>query len=112
MGLEGAWVSGGAALDAPDDLLAEQPLGPNQQEQQREHVREPSFDAAADVRSEEHFGKLFRGADDESADDRARNRLESAEDQDRKGLQRDEGQRELHAVARTPQHASDERDET
>ena len=97
--------------DPADDLLAEQPLGPHEQEKERKHVREPAFYAATDIGPEKYLGELFRRTDDEAADDRARNRFEAAEDQHGQCLQRDERQRKLHAVARTPQHARDERDE-
>ena len=97
--------------DPLDALLAEQPLGPHQQEGERQHVREPGLDAAADVRPEIDLGELFRRADDEAADDRAGDRLEAAQDQHRQRLQGDEGQRELHAVARAPHEPRDQRDE-
>ena len=51
-------------------------------------------------------------ADDQSADDGAEHRLEAAEDQHWQRLQRDEGQRELHAVARAPHQAGDQRHES
>jgi hypothetical protein len=35
-------------LNPLDDLLAEQPLRPEQQEDQRNHVGEPALDAAAE----------------------------------------------------------------
>ena len=57
------------------------------------------------------LGQLLGGADDEAADDRAGDRVEAAQDQHRQRLQRDEGQRELHAVARAPDEAGDQRDE-
>src|SRR2546425_2830878 len=107
----------GAALAITSDsnainvLLAEKSLGAEQQEYQRQHVREPTFDAAADMRPEIDLGQLFRRTDDKTADDRSRNRLEAAEDQYRQRLQREKGQRELHPVACAPQHARDQSDE-
>jgi len=51
---------------------------PHQQEKERNHVGKPRFDAAADVGTEVDLGELFARADDESADDRAGDRLEAA----------------------------------
>ena len=63
------------------------------------------------IRAEVDLGELLRRADDQAADDRAGDRLEAAEDQHRQRLQRDERQRELHAVARAPQQPGDQRHE-
>ena len=52
--------------DPLDDLLAEQALRPDQQEQHRQHVGEPGFDAAAQHRPEEHFRQFLAGADDQA----------------------------------------------
>ena len=48
--------------------------------------------------SRTRIGRALRAV----ADDRAGHRFEAAEDQHRQCLERDEGERELHAVARTP----------
>eukprot|EP01022_Parablepharisma_sp_SALTPOND_P036534 TRINITY_DN997_c0_g4_i1.p1 TRINITY_DN997_c0_g4~~TRINITY_DN997_c0_g4_i1.p1 ORF type:complete len:1552 (+),score=442.93 TRINITY_DN997_c0_g4_i1:2334-6989(+) len=103
------------AVDMP---LTEQPFRPHQQEQQREHIREPAFDAtevAAEGilhhRRDVDLGQLLGSADDESAHDSAGNRGKAPEDQHRQGLQRRHGQRELHAIARAPQQARDQRHE-
>jgi len=58
-------------LNAVDDFFAEQPLRPEQQEHQREHVGKPDFDAAADQGSDVNFRELFSHADDQAADDGA-----------------------------------------
>src|SRR6266513_658294 len=89
--------------DAANDLLAEESLGSDQQEDERKHIREPSFDAAAEVRTQIDLGQLFRGADDEAADDRAGNGIESAKDQHRQRLQCNESQRVLDTIACAPQ---------
>ena len=87
------------------------PSGRTSRNSERQHVGEPALDAAADDRAEVDLGELLARADDQAADDRARDRVEAAEDQHRQRLQRDERQRELHAVARAPQHAGHQRDE-
>src|SRR6266851_3623461 len=94
-------------VDAP---LAEQALGAHQEESERERVREPGFDAAADVRADVDLGESFGCADDKTADDGPGDRIESAQDQHRQGHQREKGERELHAVAGTLQMSRHERD--
>src|SRR5437763_8405637 len=95
-------------LNAANDLLAEESLGSDQKEDERKHIREPSLDSAADVRTQIDLGELLRGADDEAADDRAGNRIESAEDQHRQRLQCNEGQRVLDAIACPPEQSGDQ----
>src|SRR6266550_2493608 len=99
-------------LNAPNDLLAEESFGSDQKEDERKHIREPSLDSAADVRTQIDLGEFFRCADDEATEDSAGNRIESAEDQHRQRLQCDESQRVLDAVARAPQQSGDQRDGT
>ena len=48
-------------------FFAEQALGPEQQEDEREHVRKPALDAAADKRPQVDLGQLLGGTDDETA---------------------------------------------
>jgi hypothetical protein len=64
-----------------DDLFAEQPLRPEQQENECDDVGEPRFDAAADKTTPVKFTDLFAEPDDKTADNRARDRGEAAEDQ-------------------------------
>src|SRR5438445_10769020 len=97
-------------LHPVDALLTEQAFRAEEQEYEREHVREPPLDAAADVGAEVDLRQLFTRPDDQPADDRARDRFEAAEDQYRQGLERKEGERVLHAVARAPQQPRDKRD--
>src|ERR1035438_5129777 len=94
-------------------LFAKQPFRPDQQESQCECVRKPDFQSG-EIHADAHrFGQwrvqklrdiylrqFFRGADNEAADDRARHRLEASENQHRQRLERGEGERELHALAR------------
>src|SRR5262249_19262649 len=101
-----------------DDALAEQALRANEQEHEREHIGEPVLDAAAgeiegadEDGGKKHLRELFARADDQSADDRARDRGETAEDKHRQRLERDERQRELHAELGAPHHPRDQRDE-
>src|SRR5690606_1446390 len=69
-GAEGA--SGGVSYPI-DDPFAEQALRADQQERERQHVREPGLDAAADHRADVDLGQLLAEADDQAADDGARN---------------------------------------
>ena len=62
-------------------------------------------------RAEQHLGELLAGADDQPADDRARDRGEAAEDQHRQRLERDQRDRELHAELGAPHHAGGKRDD-
>src|ERR1700674_3853921 len=66
--------------------FAEQTLGTEEQEDQRQDVGEPVLDAAAERGPEIALGELFPEADDEPADDRARDRGEAAEDHHRQRL--------------------------
>jgi len=85
-----------------DATLAEQALGRTRRKNERQHVVEPGLDAAADVRADVDLGEFFRCADYKTADDGPGDRFEPAEDQHRQRLQREKGECELHAVARTP----------
>src|SRR5512146_604750 len=114
---ERAWgdVSSLYPVDPP---LAEESLGPYEQEEEREHVGEPVLDAAAreseladQRRSEEHLRHLLADADGEPAHDRAGNRLEATENDDRQRLQRDLRDRELDAELAAPHDAADDRDD-
>src|SRR4029077_2831573 len=96
-------------LYALDDAFAEQALRPDQQEQQRQYVGEPDFDAAAHHRPQEHLGYLLAGADDQPADDRPRHRGEAAQDQHRQRLQRQQRERELDAELAAPHRARRQR---
>src|SRR3954451_12561080 len=69
--------------DALNDPLPEQPLRPEQQEDECDRVGEPGLDAAADERPPVELAELLADADDQAADDRARDRGEPAEDQHR-----------------------------
>jgi hypothetical protein len=95
------------------------PSGRISRKAQREHVGKPALDAAEIAteggfhqRRQINFRQLFRGADDQAADDGPRHRGKATDNQHRQGLERGEGQRELHAVARAPQHPGHQRDET
>src|SRR5215475_3231924 len=55
--------------DAPDDLLAEQAFGPDQQEEHRKHVGGPAFDAAAEERADIDFRDFLDRAHDQAGDD-------------------------------------------
>jgi len=56
----------------------------------------PTYGADVDL------GEFFGCADDKPADDGPGDRFEPAQDQHRQRLQREKGERELHAIARTP----------
>src|SRR5205085_9371032 len=86
-------------LDPIDDLLAEEAFGPDKQEEERDHIREPRLDAAAHIGPEIYLGELLASTDDEPADDGAGDRLEATEDKHRQRFQRGEGERVLHAIA-------------
>src|SRR3954454_17899183 len=97
--------------DALNDPLPEQPLRPEQQEQERDHVGEPGLDAAADERPPVELAELLADADDEAADDGARDRGEAPEDQHRQGLQGDDLQREGYvgtSAPHDPRHQGDD----
>ena len=55
--------------------------------------------------------QLFGRADNQAADDGAGDRGKAAQDQHGQGFERDEGERELHAVTRAPQKAGDQGDQ-
>jgi hypothetical protein len=59
-------------LNPLDDLFAEQPLRPEQQEDQCDHVGEPAFDTAADQATPVNLEQLLAEADDQPADNCAR----------------------------------------
>src|SRR5713226_6399218 len=80
-----------------DPSLPKESLRAHEQEERGQHVREPVLDAAADMGAQIDLGELLGGSHDEPSDDRSRDRGEAAQNQDRQGLQRDEGQGELHA---------------
>ncbi len=74
-------------------------------------IREPDLDAAAEERPDVDLGELFGRADDQAADDRAEDRVETSEHKDRQGLEHHERQRKLDAEPCAPQEPSDERGE-
>src|SRR3989454_2275171 len=100
------------ASHALDDLLAEEALGPHQQEREGEDVGEPVLDGAADERPPVDLPQLLADTDDEPAHDRARHGLEAAQDQHGQRLERDEREAELHAALGAPHQPGDHRDDT
>src|SRR4029450_12708755 len=95
----------GPGLHTLDDALAEQALGPEDEEDEGQRVGEPVLDGAAHQRPPVHLADLLAGADDEPAHDGARHRGEAAENQYGQRLQRDQGQAELYAALRAPHDA-------
>src|SRR5258708_3813996 len=83
-----------SSLNSLDDPLAEQALRPEQQEDQRDEIGEPAFDAGAEQRTPVELADLLADPDDHAADDRTRYRREAAEDQHRQRLEGDDLQRE------------------
>ena len=59
-----------------DNFFAEQPLRPEQQERERQHIGEPVFNGATDKRACVNFCNFLADADDQSADDCTRHRRE------------------------------------
>ncbi len=110
-GLELSGLTIEHCLHSLDDAFAEQPLRAEHQDGKRQHVSEPVFDAAADRRPEIGLRELFARADDEPAPDRAGHRGETADDEHRQRLEREERDRELHAELGAPYGRGDERDE-
>src|ERR1700694_2646621 len=98
-------------LEALDDPLAEQSLRAEQQEDERDDISEPALDAGAEQRPPIELAELLADADDNAADDRARDRSEAAENQDRQRLERDDLQRELDLRARPPHDAGRDGDD-
>src|SRR5882757_6843132 len=82
------------SLNSLNDPLAEQALRPEQQEDERDEIGEPAFDAGAEQRAPVELADLFADPDDHAADDRTRYRREAAEDQHRQRLEGDDLQRE------------------
>src|SRR5688500_17229125 len=83
------------SLNPLDDALAEQALRPEQQEDECDDIGEPALDTGAKQRAPVELADLLADADDHAADDRARDRREAAEDENRQRLQRDGLQREF-----------------
>src|SRR5450631_2263253 len=75
----GTGLPRGKSSDALDALLAEEALGPDEQEEQGEDIREPILDAPAQDGSQIDLGQLLGGSDDEAADDGASDGGEAAE---------------------------------
>src|SRR5665811_791936 len=94
-----------------DDALAEQALRPEQQEQQRDDVSKPAFDAGADERTPIELAELLADADDQAADDGARDRSQAAEDENGQCLEGDDFGREGDVRARAPHDAGDQRND-
>src|ERR1039457_939079 len=88
-----------------DDALAEQALRPEQQEQQCDDVSKPAFDAGADERTPMELAELLADADDQAADDGARDRSQAAEDENGQCLEGDDFEREGDVRARAPHDA-------
>ena len=63
-------------LHPVNNLFAKQALRAEHQHDKREHVCKPNFNATADVAPQEHLGQLLAYADDEAANNGARNRRE------------------------------------
>src|SRR5580658_5244630 len=83
-------VEGRFMSDSLHQHAAEEASRTNEQESQRDHVGEPDLDAAAEERPDVDLGELFRRADDQAADDRAEDRVETSEHEDRQGLEHHE----------------------
>src|SRR5438876_34738 len=81
------WIMAGS--HSFDDPLAEDAVGPDHQGQDHQDVRCEVFGATAHVRIDVAGGDVLHDADDEPADDRPRDRIETAEDHDRKDLEAD-----------------------
>src|SRR5271154_4220893 len=71
----------GCASNPFNDSLPEQALRADQEKGQRDHIGEPALDATAHQRPPVELAELLADADDEAADDCARNRGETAKDQ-------------------------------
>src|SRR5882757_8078387 len=97
--------------DALDDAFAEQSLRPKQQEHQRDEIGEPALDAAAEQLTPIELAELLADADDEAADDGARDRGEAAENEHRQRLEGDDLERKGDAGASTPHGAGGQRDD-
>src|SRR5262245_46358357 len=85
-----------------DDLLAEEPLRPEQQEREGQHIGEPVLDGAAYQRAPIHLGHFLPDPDDGAADDGAGDRGEPAEDEHGQRLERDEREAELDPALGSP----------
>src|SRR5208282_6532522 len=72
---------GDARLNSLNDSLPEQALRADQKKRQRDHIGAPALDATAHQRPPVELAELLANADDEPADDCARNRGETAKDQ-------------------------------
>src|SRR5919106_1930253 len=92
------WIMASYPLD---DAFAEDAIGPDHQGDDHEHVGREVLGATADVGVHVAGGDVLHEADDQAADDGARNRGEPAEDHDREHLEAH--QREVHVNA---QHAA------
>src|SRR4029078_10390357 len=85
-----------------DDAFAEQALRPEQKEDQRDHIRQPAFDAAAEQRTPIELAEFFADTDDDAADDSARDRGETAKNENRQRLEGDDLERERNVGTRAP----------
>src|SRR4030095_16882959 len=86
-----------ARSDSFDDAFAEHAVRANHERENHEDVGRKVLGAAADVGIDVPGGDVLDNADDEAADDRAGDRVEPAEDHDRKHLEAD--QRQVHVDA-------------
>src|SRR5438046_8832784 len=97
--------------DPLHDPFPEQALRADQEERERDHVREPVLDRADDERPPVHFAHLLADPDDQPAHDRAGHRGEAAQDEDGERLERHERAAEPHAAPGTPSEPAAGRDD-
>src|SRR6516164_7568229 len=104
-GLEdsGFTMEHGAAIShALDTAAAEDAFGPQHQGYDHQHVGSEILCAAADIGVEVAGGEVFDDAYDQPADHRAEDRVEAAEDDDRKHFETDESKLVVDAEHRAP----------
>src|SRR5438045_4898915 len=99
------------ALYALDTAPAEDPFRPDHQHQDHQHIGRKILCAAPDDRVEIPGSKILDDADDEPADNRAHDRVEPAQDHNRKDLEADEGQLVVDTQHRAPDDAAERRDD-
>src|SRR3989441_7105335 len=89
-----------------DDLLAEDTVGTDHQRQDHQHVRREVLGAAADPGVDVAGRHVLHDPDDEAPDDRARDRIQPAQDHDREDLEADQREVDVHAE-RSEEHTSE-----
>src|SRR5712691_9539664 len=94
-----------------DDALAEHAIRPNHQRENHEDVGREILGAAAHVGVDVPGRHVLHAADDEPADDGARDRVEPTQDHHREHLEADQGEVHVHAEHVAPQHAAQRRDQ-